>query len=116
MGAARTEVNCSDTHCIYDNLWYNNGRFFLLVDGSDPVVRLHSSRQALYVAVTQGIVLLSLKRGEHGHLIVRTVLLCCTCQSGYVRRGRNGQHVCNVLPNVGSVPSMDIFYSLRSAT
>ena len=40
MGSARTEVNCSDTHCIYDNLWYNNGRFYLLVDGQEPVVRL----------------------------------------------------------------------------
>ncbi|CAL5223424.1 g5938 [Coccomyxa viridis] len=36
-GPARTEVNCSDTHCIYDNLWYTNGRFYLLVDGPDPV-------------------------------------------------------------------------------
>ena len=46
MGPARTEVNCRDTHCIYDNLWYNNGRFYLLVDGPDPVVRLCPSYQA----------------------------------------------------------------------
>lgn len=38
MGSPRSEVNCSDTHCIYQNLWYNNGRFYLLVDGPDPVV------------------------------------------------------------------------------
>ena len=31
-------MNCSDTHCIYKNLWYNNGRFYLLVDGKEPVV------------------------------------------------------------------------------
>jgi hypothetical protein len=37
-GSPRTEVNCSVTHCIYENLWYNNGRFFLLVDGPHPVV------------------------------------------------------------------------------
>ena len=35
----RTEVECGTTHCIYRNLWYNNGRFFLLVDGPAPVVR-----------------------------------------------------------------------------
>lgn len=38
MGSPRSEVNCSDTHCIYQNLWYNNGRFYLLVDGQEPVV------------------------------------------------------------------------------
>ena len=31
-------MNCSDTHCMYKNLWYNNGRFYLLVDGKEPVV------------------------------------------------------------------------------
>lgn len=35
----RSEVNCTVTHCIYENLWYNNGRFYLLVDGPHPVVR-----------------------------------------------------------------------------
>ena len=38
MGSPRSEVNCSDTHCIYQNLWYNNGRFYLLVDGPEHVV------------------------------------------------------------------------------
>ena len=37
-GSPRTQVNCSETHCIYENLWYSGGRFFLLVDGPDPVV------------------------------------------------------------------------------
>ncbi len=46
-GPARTEVNCSDTHCIYDNLWYTNGRFYLLVDGPDPVVRHYLSNHAI---------------------------------------------------------------------
>ena len=35
-------MNCSDTHCIYKNLWYNNGRFYLLVDGKEPVVSTYS--------------------------------------------------------------------------
>lgn len=43
----RTEVNCSDTHCIYDNLWYNNGRFYLLVDGPEPAVSITLSSCAL---------------------------------------------------------------------
>ncbi len=38
LGSPRTEVNCTVTHCVYQNLWYNNGRFFLLVDGPDAVV------------------------------------------------------------------------------
>ncbi|EIE21972.1 hypothetical protein COCSUDRAFT_66769 [Coccomyxa subellipsoidea C-169] len=37
LGSPRTEVNCTVTHCVYQNLWYNNGRFFLLVDGPDAV-------------------------------------------------------------------------------
>ncbi|CAL8471513.1 g11055 [Coccomyxa elongata] len=36
-GSPRSEVNCTVTHCIYENLWYNNGRFYLLVDGPHPV-------------------------------------------------------------------------------
>ncbi|KAK9813868.1 hypothetical protein WJX73_002532 [Symbiochloris irregularis] len=36
-GSPRTEANCTITHCIYENLWYNNGRFYLLVDGDKPV-------------------------------------------------------------------------------
>lgn len=36
-GSPRTEVNCSASHCIYDKLWYNNGRWYLLVDGPKPV-------------------------------------------------------------------------------
>ena len=39
-GTPRTEVNCTPSHCIYDKLWYNNGRFYLLVDGDKPVVSL----------------------------------------------------------------------------
>ena len=34
----RTEVACTETHCIYERLWYNNGHFYLLVDGDTPVV------------------------------------------------------------------------------
>ncbi len=41
-GSPRTQVSCSETHCIYENLWYSGGRFFLLVDGPDPVVRCPS--------------------------------------------------------------------------
>ena len=40
-GSPRSEVNCTVTHCIYENLWYNNGRFYLLVDGPHPVVRAY---------------------------------------------------------------------------
>ncbi|KAL0050159.1 hypothetical protein WJX82_005404 [Trebouxia sp. C0006] len=36
-GTPRTEVECAATHCIYRNLWYNNGRFYLLVDGPAAV-------------------------------------------------------------------------------
>ncbi|KAK9836079.1 hypothetical protein WJX84_007267 [Apatococcus fuscideae] len=38
LGTPRTEVNCTPSHCIYDKLWYNNGRYYLLVDGAKPVV------------------------------------------------------------------------------
>lgn len=34
----RSAGDCVATHCTYSNLWYNNGRFFLLVDGETPVV------------------------------------------------------------------------------
>jgi hypothetical protein len=39
----RTEVACTETHCIYERLWYNNGHFYLLVDGDEPVVRRQPS-------------------------------------------------------------------------
>ncbi|PSC72084.1 EGF domain-specific O-linked N-acetylglucosamine transferase [Micractinium conductrix] len=32
-GSPRSAANCNDKYCIYDNLWYNNGRWYLLVDG-----------------------------------------------------------------------------------
>ncbi|KAK9828787.1 hypothetical protein WJX72_002076 [[Myrmecia] bisecta] len=40
----RTEVVCTATHCIYENLWYNNGRFYLLVDGPDTVTAWKMTR------------------------------------------------------------------------
>ena len=36
-GTARTEVTCDENHCMYTNLFYNNGRFYALVDGPDFV-------------------------------------------------------------------------------
>lgn len=36
-GSPRTEVNCSSSHCMYEKLWYNNGRWYLLVDGPTAV-------------------------------------------------------------------------------
>ena len=36
----RTEANCTDNYCTFKNLWYNNGHFYLLIDGPDAVVRL----------------------------------------------------------------------------
>ena len=32
-------MGCTETHCIYERLWYNSGHFYLLVDGDTPVVR-----------------------------------------------------------------------------
>ena len=36
---SRTTVNCNANHCIIDNLWYNDGRFFLLSDQENGTVR-----------------------------------------------------------------------------
>ncbi|KAL4450135.1 hypothetical protein ABPG77_010804 [Micractinium sp. CCAP 211/92] len=36
-GSPRTAAHCNDKYCIYDNLWFNNGRFYLLVDGETGV-------------------------------------------------------------------------------
>uniref|UniRef100_A0A1D1ZZ55 Glycosyltransferase 61 catalytic domain-containing protein n=1 Tax=Auxenochlorella protothecoides TaxID=3075 RepID=A0A1D1ZZ55_AUXPR len=36
-GTPRTEVSCQDMQCTYQNLWYNNGRFYILVDGPNTV-------------------------------------------------------------------------------
>lgn len=33
----RTEVSCSATACVYERLWYNDGKYYLLVDGDEPV-------------------------------------------------------------------------------
>eukprot|EP01025_Chloroclados_australasicus_P033323 TRINITY_DN3394_c0_g2_i1.p1 TRINITY_DN3394_c0_g2~~TRINITY_DN3394_c0_g2_i1.p1 ORF type:complete len:602 (-),score=77.39 TRINITY_DN3394_c0_g2_i1:347-2152(-) len=40
----RSEVNCTDTYCLYTNLWYLNGRWFTLVDGDRPVPSWKMSR------------------------------------------------------------------------
>ena len=40
----RTEVRSHKTHVIYRNLWYNNGRWYALVDGPKPVDAWHFSR------------------------------------------------------------------------
>ena len=37
-GSPRTAADCKDYYCTYQNLWFNNGRFYLLVDGPHPVV------------------------------------------------------------------------------
>ena len=71
-GPARTEVNCSDTHCIYDNLWYTNGRFYLLVDGPDPVVRHYLSNHAILdCGRVRAFIVLPWKWREHGHQALR---------------------------------------------
>lgn len=36
-GSPRTAVDCKQYYCIYENLWFNNGRFYLLVDGPNTV-------------------------------------------------------------------------------
>ncbi|KAL4853094.1 hypothetical protein ACK3TF_005878 [Chlorella vulgaris] len=36
-GSPRSAAHCYDKYCIYDNLWFNNGRFYLLVDGDTGV-------------------------------------------------------------------------------
>lgn len=33
----RTEVTCSSTACVYERLWYCDGKYYLLVDGDKPV-------------------------------------------------------------------------------
>ena len=43
-GSPRSAAHCNDKYCIYDNLWFNNGRFFLLVDGEAPVVHTSGGR------------------------------------------------------------------------
>ncbi|MEW5301672.1 MAG: hypothetical protein WDW36_004517 [Sanguina aurantia] len=34
QGSPRTEVGCETSHCMYTNLYYNNGRWYALVDGT----------------------------------------------------------------------------------
>ncbi|EFN54929.1 expressed protein [Chlorella variabilis] len=36
-GSPRSAAHCNDKYCTYDNLWFNNGRFYLLVDGEAGV-------------------------------------------------------------------------------
>jgi hypothetical protein len=66
-GTPRTEVDCKTYHCNYEHLWYNNGRFYLLVDGPKTVVRkqfqVPSKTLPRYVPVT-GLV----NRGLNGLL------------------------------------------------
>lgn len=33
----RSAVSCKEYYCMYENLWFNNGRFYLLVDGPEAV-------------------------------------------------------------------------------
>lgn len=40
----RTEVTCSNDHCMYNNLFYNRGRWYALVDGPDHVPTWRFSR------------------------------------------------------------------------
>lgn len=43
-GTPRSEVNCTDSYCEYKNLWANNGRWYVLVDGPNHVAGWRMSR------------------------------------------------------------------------
>ncbi|PRW56929.1 glycosyltransferase family 61 [Chlorella sorokiniana] len=36
-GSPRSAADCNDNYCLYENLWFNNGRFYLLVDGEEGI-------------------------------------------------------------------------------
>lgn len=50
-GTPRTEVACSDSHCMYTNLFYNRGRWYALVDGPNPVPTWRFSRNQEIVTI-----------------------------------------------------------------
>lgn len=43
-GSPRTEVTCEKSHCMYTNLYYNNGRWYALVDGETYIPSWKFSR------------------------------------------------------------------------
>lgn len=43
-GTPRTEVSCDNSHCMYTNLYYNQGRWYALVDGGTHVPTWRFSR------------------------------------------------------------------------
>lgn len=43
-GTPRTEVSCDNSHCMYTNLYYNQGRWYALVDGGAHVPTWRFSR------------------------------------------------------------------------
>jgi len=52
-GTPRTEVKCDPNHCMYQNLYYNNGRWYALVDGSTyvPVWRFSRNQEVSTIHV-----------------------------------------------------------------
>eukprot|EP00798_Chlamydomonas_sp_ICE-L_P009430 gene9430-4060_t len=50
-GTPRTEVKCSEAHCIFDNLYYNNGKWYAIVDGDNHVGTWRLSRNQEIITV-----------------------------------------------------------------
>jgi hypothetical protein len=38
-GSPKSEIECKGYYCIYRNLWFNNGHFYLITDPATPRVR-----------------------------------------------------------------------------